>query len=80
MKPIADVRTLLSAALQLGATRVFGWSNVELQLICDVPEYPVNIAELGERINAGEIRLGMRSVRFAARRRGVHWARPIRRP
>jgi len=53
-----DLPTLLSAALQLGAGEVPGWSGDERRLLSDVPKYALNIAELRERIRAGQDPLG----------------------
>lgn len=58
MASINDLQSLLSAALQLGAERVAGWSTHEKQLIADVPPLPLDIASLRERVIADEDPLG----------------------
>jgi adenine-specific DNA-methyltransferase len=55
---ISDLRTLLSAALQLGAEHVAGWSAREKQLVGDVPCLPLDVSDLRERVAAGEDPLG----------------------
>jgi hypothetical protein len=55
---ISDLRTLFSAALQLGAENVAGWSAHEKQLVEDVPYLPLDVSDLSERVVAGEDPLG----------------------
>jgi adenine-specific DNA-methyltransferase len=66
-----DLPTLLGAALQLGAGDVPGWSGAERQLACGLPEHRFDVAELRERINAGDDPLGdaFCAIRSAEERR-----------
>lgn len=55
---LGDLSALLGAALQLGAADVPGWSGDEWRLVRGVPERRLGVAELRERVNAGEDPLG----------------------
>lgn len=71
MSLISDLRTLLSAAMQLGAEHVVGWSAHEKHLTKDVTCLPLDVSGLRERIGAGEDPLGEAfcSIRGAEHRR-----------
>lgn len=54
----ADLEKVLSAAVQLGAIDVAGWSAAELDIVRAVPKSRVDTQSLRERIQAGEDPLG----------------------
>jgi adenine-specific DNA-methyltransferase len=56
--PLSSIDALLSAALQLGAEDVAGWSDEERRLAKTIPMLDLDIAELREQIRAGLDPLG----------------------
>ncbi|MFI6899609.1 N-6 DNA methylase [Nonomuraea sp. NPDC050394] len=69
--PISTIPDLISAALQLGADQVSGWSAQERDLSRQVPEIVLDLNDLRERILAGHDPLGdaFCRIRDAAARR-----------
>ncbi len=70
---IESIDALVSAALQLGADQVRGWSERERALAATTPRLPVPVGELRDRIRAGEDPLGeaFGQLRSAERRRAL---------
>jgi hypothetical protein len=55
---VTDLRAIVSAALQLGAEDVSGWSDAEKKLVRGAKATRWDVAELRDRIRAGEDPLG----------------------
>src|SRR5262249_43353659 len=70
---IESIDALVSAALQLGADQVRGWSERERALAAATPRLPVPVGSLRDRIRAGEDPLGeaFGQLRSAERRRAL---------
>jgi adenine-specific DNA-methyltransferase len=71
--PLATLDALISAALQLGADTVDGWSSQEAGLAAQTPHVPVPLGDIRDAINSGLDPLGEAycRIRSSAERRGL---------